>query len=134
MYMRSQGSQNFILFNLEIEATARHRQGEARRKKEVIVVMAEGDNRVLRDCTLLQASGITLSILRAAIEANNFKLNSALITFVEWDQFGGHPSDNPNAHLRKFLAKCDIIKLNGVSIYAIRLRLFPFSLRDQASD
>ena len=42
--------------------------------------------------------------------------------------------DNPNAHLRKFLAKCDTIKLNGVSDDAIRLRLFPFSLRDRASD
>jgi len=96
--------------------------------------MAEQDHRVLRDYALPQASGITSSIVSPAIEANNFELNPALIGFMERDQFGGFPSDNPNAHLRKFLAKCDTIKLNGVSADAIRMRLFPFSLRDRASD
>jgi len=48
--------------------------------------------------------------------------------------FAGHPSENPNAHLRKFLAKYDAIKISGASSDAIRLRLFPFSLRDRASD
>ena len=37
-------------------------------------------------------------------------------------------------HLRKFLAKCDTIKFNGVSTKAIGLRLFPLSLRDRAGD
>ena len=96
--------------------------------------MVEQDHRVLRDYALPQASGITSSIVSPAIEANNFELNPALIGFMERDQFGGFPSDNPNAHLRKFLAKCDTIKLNGVSADAIRMRLFPFSLRDRASD
>jgi len=49
------------------------------------------------------------------VEANNCELSLALITFVEQDQFGGHPSDNPNVYLCKFLAKCDTIKLNGVT-------------------
>jgi len=53
---------------------------------------------------------------------------------VEWEQFAGHPSENPNAHLRKFLAKCDTIKINGAFRDAIKLWLFPFSLRDRASD
>ena len=96
--------------------------------------MAEGDYRVLRDYALPQASGITSSIVNPTVEANNFELNLGLISFVERDQFGGYPSDNPNVHLRKFLAKYDTIKLNGVSAEAIQLRLFPFSLRDRASD
>ena len=96
--------------------------------------MAQEDNRVLRDYALPQASGITSSIVSPAIEANNFELNLALISFMERDQFGGYPSDNPDAHLRKFLAKCDTIKFNGVSADAIRLRLFLFSMRDRASD
>jgi len=53
---------------------------------------------------------------------------------VEREQFAGHPSENPNALLRKFLTKCDTIKINGAYSDAIRLRLFPFSLRDRASD
>ena len=94
------------------------------------MVIAEGDKGVLPDYALPQASGITSSIVTPVIEANNFELNPALITFVERDQFGGHPSDKPNTHLRKFLAKCNTIKLNGVSTGTIQLRLFPFSLSD----
>jgi len=89
---------------------------------------------VLWDYTLPQASGIILSIVSPAIKANNFELSPALITFVERDQFGGHPSKNPNAHLHKFLVKCNTIKLNGVSTDAIRLRPFPFSLKDRIRD
>ena len=96
--------------------------------------MAEGDHKVLRDYALPQTPGITSSIVSPAVEANNFDLSPALISFVEQEQFGGHPSENPNAHLHKFLAKCKTIKINGASADAIRLRLFPFSLRDRASD
>jgi len=53
---------------------------------------------------------------------------------VEWEQFSIYLSENPNGHLHKFLAKCDTIKLRRVSTDDIRLLLFPFSLRDRASD
>jgi len=35
-------------------------------------------------------------------------------------------------HISLFLEKCDTIKMNRVSNDAIRLRLFPFSLKDKA--
>jgi len=89
------------------------------KKEEAVVKMVGQDQRVLRDCTLPQESGITTSIVSPAVEANNFELSPTLVTFVERDQFGGHPSDNPNMHLRKFLAKFDTIKFNGVSTDAI---------------
>ena len=40
--------------------------------------------------------------------------------------------EDPNLHLSIFLDVCDTLKLNGVSTDAIRLRLFPFSLKDKA--
>ena len=40
--------------------------------------------------------------------------------------------DEPNLHLSMFLQYADTIKANGVSQEAIRLRIFPFSLRDRA--
>ena len=96
--------------------------------------MAERDPRVPRDYVLLQATGIASSIVNPAVEANNFELWPALVSFVEKDQFSGRPTENPHIHLRNFLVKCDTIKLNRVSANAIRLRLFPFSLMDRASD
>ena len=88
----------------------------------------------LRDYVILQSSSTTSSIVNPAVEAHNFELRLALISLVERDQFGGHPSEIPSMHLHNFLAKCDTIKLNTAPTAAIHLRLFPFSLRDQARD
>jgi len=47
--------------------------------------MAERNPRVLRDCVLPQATGLTLSIVNPVVEAKNFKLRPALVYFVEKD-------------------------------------------------
>jgi len=133
MHRRSQGSQALVPLDPKIEAAACQRSREVRRKKRAEELMTE-DNRVLRDYALPQASAVTSAIVSPAVEANNFELSPALISFVEREQFAGHPSENPNVHLRKFLAKCDTIKINGASSDDIRLRLFPFSPRDRASN
>ena len=96
--------------------------------------MAKRDPRVLQDYVLPQATDLTSPIMNPAIEVNNFELRPALISFVEQNQFGGRPTENPHLHLHNLLAKCDTIKLNGAIAKAIRLRLFPFSLKDRASD
>ena len=47
-------------------------------------------------------------------------------------QFHGFPSKNLNAHLTNFIEVCDTVKYNGVTEEALRLRLFPLSLSEQA--
>ena len=64
------------------------------------------------------------------IEANNFELKPVLITMVQQNQFIGHPSEDPNEHLGKFLRTKNTVKMNGVNPNVIKLQLFPFSLRD----
>ena len=39
-----------------------------------------------------------------AIEANNFKLKSALIIMVQHHQYTRHPSEDPNEHMGIFFA------------------------------
>ena len=68
-----------------------------------------------------------------AIEANNFELRPALITMVQPHQFTGHPSEDPNEHMRRFMRIANTVKLNGVRPEVIKLQLFPFSLRDVAA-
>ena len=70
------------------------------------------------------------AVRQPAIDANNFELKPALITMVQQNQFTGHPSEDPNEHLGRFLRMANTVKLNGVRPKVIKLQLFPFSLRD----
>ena len=69
-------------------------------------------------------------IRQPTVDANNFKLKPALITMVQQHQFTGHPIEDPNEHLGRFLRMANTVKLNGVRLEVIKLHLFPFSLRD----
>jgi len=95
--------------------------------------MIEGDQRMtLCDFVTSGVQGIALSIALPAVDASNFELKSALIAMVQQSRFGGTPLEDPNLHISVFLEVYDTLKLNGVSSDAIRLYLFPFSLRDKA--
>ena len=72
-------------------------------------------------------------VRQPAIKANNFQLKLALITMVQDHQFTGHPSEDPNEHMGRFMRMSNTVKLNGVRLEVIKLQLFPFSLRDVAA-
>ena len=73
------------------------------------------------------------AVRQPPIEANNFELKPTLITMVQQNQVTGHPSEDPNEHLGRFLRIANTVKLNGVNPNVIKLQLFPFSLRDKAA-
>ncbi|KAK5836625.1 hypothetical protein PVK06_012421 [Gossypium arboreum] len=78
-------------------------------------------------------TGTESSIVRVAIAAINFELKPNTIQMIQqFVQFDGLQDENPNNHLANFLEFCDTFKINGISDDAIRLRLFPFSLRNKA--
>ena len=65
--------------------------------------------------------------------ANNFELKLALIIMVQQHQYTGHPGEDPNEHMGRFMRMANTVKLNGVRPEVIKLQLFPFSLRDVAA-
>ena len=73
------------------------------------------------------------AVRQPAIEANNFELKPTLITMVQQHQFKGHPSEDPNEHMGRFMRMAYTVKLNGVRPEVINMQLLPFSLRDVAA-
>ena len=65
------------------------------------------------------------------ILANKFEIKLTIIQMIQANQFGGSQAKDHNIDIASFLEICDTFKHNGVTDDAIRLRLFPFSLRDK---
>ena len=79
------------------------------------------------------SDGYGSSIVRPPVQATDFEIKPEFITLIQNTlQFSGSSQEDPNQHLTEFLEACDLVKFNGVSNDAIRLRLFKYSLRDKA--
>ena len=64
------------------------------------------------------------TIRQPAIEANKFELKPTLITMVQQHQYTGHPSEDPNEHMGRFMRMANTVKLNGVRLISTQIVLF----------
>ena len=48
------------------------------------------------------------------------------------DQFSGTPNEDATSHLNTFVELCDMQKKKDVENDVVKMKLFPFSLRDSA--
>ena len=112
------------------KALVMENQGEANPNIPVVVAdRCQQRQRTMEDFWRLIIREEYLAVRQPTIESNNFEMKPSLITMVQQHQFTGHPSEDPNEHLGRFLRMTNIVKLNGVNPYVIKLQLFPFSLR-----
>ena len=140
--MQRRGAEELIDFDPEIERTLRRIRRERKEKMavnegdevmDIAPVQEHNNDRPLYEYARPLVTGLHSSIRRPTVQANNFEIKPAIIQMIQTSvQFSGLPSDDPNAHLANFLEICDTFRHNGVSDDAVRLRLFPFSLRDKA--
>ncbi|KAK8676075.1 hypothetical protein V6N13_034129 [Hibiscus sabdariffa] len=66
-------------------------------------------------------------------EVEHFELKPVMFNMLNTlDQFGGSPTENARQHLKSFLEICNSFKIHGVSNDVLKLKLFPYSLRDKA--
>ena len=131
---------DFLNLDPEIERTLRRLKRERRERN---LEMAEQNNpnqnineqeqRALRDYFRPIVNDNYSGIRRQPINANKFELKLALINMVQQNQYKGLPHEDPNVHLVTFLEIANTVKMNGETKDVIRIRLFPFSLRDKAS-
>ena len=67
-----------------------------------------------------------------ATSAESYEIKAALLNLVMEEQFSGLPSEDTASHLNTFIDLCDMQKKRDVDNDVIKLKLFPFSLRDRA--
>ncbi|GJZ21660.1 zinc finger, CCHC-type containing protein [Tanacetum coccineum] len=90
--------------------------------------------RTLRDYSKPSHEGY-MNTIELPVGNNVVPLRSDTIRLVQNRcSFHGLQSEDPNQHLKDFLKLMDSLDLDGESRERTRLRLFQFSLRDQASN
>ena len=67
-----------------------------------------------------------------ATSAETFDINTALLNLVMKDKFASTPNEDVASHLNKFVELCDMQKKKDADNDVVKLKLFPFSLRDRA--
>ncbi|XP_019267682.1 PREDICTED: uncharacterized protein LOC109244964 [Nicotiana attenuata] len=90
-------------------------------------------NRILRDYARPDRFNCESSVRKPPVAANNFEIRTGLIQTIQQSCiFTGDTSEDPHSHLIDFLELVETAKYNGVPPEAIKLRLFPFSLKGDA--
>ncbi|KAI5347397.1 hypothetical protein L3X38_015276 [Prunus dulcis] len=87
--------------------------------------------RPLKDFTVPKALDQPSCIAYPAT-TTTFEIKSGTIHLLP--QFYGKAGDDPHMHIKDFFAVCATMHNGGISDEAIRLRLFPFSLKERAKE
>ena len=94
--------------------------------------MVDGRDRVIKDYAMLAPQVIHPEIVRPEVEVANFELKPVMLKILQTvGQFNGLPSEDPHLYLKLFVEVNDAFKIIGASHDALRLRLFPYFLRDR---
>src|SRR4051812_35762679 len=94
---------------------------------------AMAGNRTLKELAAPDLNQQPLCITFPTLEATTtFELKSGLIHLLP--TFHGFAGEDPHKHLKVLHVVCTSMKPTGVTEYQIKLRAFPFSLKDYAKD
>ncbi|KAL4336159.1 hypothetical protein GQ457_07G008540 [Hibiscus cannabinus] len=94
----------------------------------------QAHNRPIRDHLLPNLRNLNPGIMTPKIQAAQFKLKLVVFNILNSiGQFGGSPHENLRQNLRSFMEVCDSLRQQGVHEDVLRLKLFPYSMRDKAS-
>jgi len=88
------------------------------------------EERTLKEYATPSTEDPQVIIVYPMVEGNNFEIKPALLNLVQQNQFSRLPTKDLNLHISTFLRLSGTLKANQE---AVRLHLFPFSLRDKAS-
>ena len=75
---------------------------------------------------------ISTLVAPPAASAESCAINIVLLNLVMKDQFAGTPNEDVASHINTFVELCNMKKKKDVDNDVVKLKLFPFSLRDRA--
>ncbi|KAK8499661.1 hypothetical protein V6N12_002133 [Hibiscus sabdariffa] len=91
--------------------------------------------RAIRDHLAPMLDDLSPRIVASEIQAAHFELKPVMFNMLNSiGQFGGSPREDARQHIRAFLEVCDSFRQQGVHEDVLKLKLFPYSLRDRARD
>ena len=90
------------------------------------------DNTKLCDFSNTNNNDFISTPIAPSTDAESCEINTALLNLVTKDQFSGLPSEDAATHLNSFVDLCDMRRKTCVDNDIVKLKLFPFSLRDRA--
>ncbi|XP_031113946.1 uncharacterized protein LOC116017489 [Ipomoea triloba] len=140
-------NREILPYDPEIERTLRKLRKQSRRKLEFSALATDSpssshsnseekpmaQNRTLKELGAPNLDQQPLCITFPALDANvQFELKSGLIHLLP--SFHGLAGEDPHKHLKEFHVVCSSMKPTGVTEEQIKLRAFPFSLKDSAKD
>ena len=90
------------------------------------------DNTKLCDFTNTNNNDFISTPIAPLTDVESCEINAALLNLVMKDPFFGLPSEDAATHLNSLVDLCDMQKKKDVDNDIVKLKLFPFSLRDRA--
>ncbi|KAK8713279.1 hypothetical protein V6N13_148500 [Hibiscus sabdariffa] len=89
--------------------------------------------RAIRDHLTPILDDLNPGIVAPEIQAAHFELKPVMFNMLNSiGKFGGSPHEDARQHIRAFLEVCDSFRQQGVHEDVLKLKLFPYSLRDRA--
>ena len=90
------------------------------------------DNTKLCDFTNTNNNDFLSTPIAPLTDVESCEINTALLNLVMKYPFSGLPTEDAATHLNNFVDLCDMQKKKDVDNDIVKLKIFPFSLRDRA--
>ncbi|KAJ9551743.1 hypothetical protein OSB04_015788 [Centaurea solstitialis] len=102
-------------------------------QEQDIIQLANSKDGGIMDYAIPVLGQLHSGIFRPKIKAAHFALKPLMFSMIQTNgQFGGTAVEDPHSHLKSFMQITDSFRIPGVSPSALRLSLFPFSLKERA--
>ncbi|KAJ9545398.1 hypothetical protein OSB04_025105 [Centaurea solstitialis] len=102
-------------------------------QEQDIIQLANSKDGGIMDYAIPVLGQLHSGILRPKIKAAHFALKPLMFSMIQTNgQFSGTAVEDPHSHLKSFMQITDSFRIPGVSPSALRLSLFPFSLKERA--